>query len=60
MDAHPDWNWKGWWHLETLDISKNYFLCMSVDEQINVIIEFIERTSINFSKLIALADVEDV
>ena len=43
-EIHPQWYWVDWWHLETLDISKNNFLCLSVDEQVITIIEFLERS----------------
>lgn len=41
-ELYPSINWASYWHMETFDIGKNHFLCLSVDEQIGTIVEFLE------------------
>ena len=52
IEVHSEVNWgRTYWHLDTLDISKNHFLCLSVDEQINTIVEFLERTKQKYNNV---------
>ncbi len=43
-ELYPSINWANHWHMETFDISRNNYLCLSVDDQINSLVEFLERS----------------
>lgn len=43
-EMYPDLNWVNWYFLDELDFNKTHFLCFSVDEQVNTIVEFLEHS----------------
>jgi hypothetical protein len=44
VKIYPDLTWDNFYFLDTLDFGKTYFLCLSLDEQINTIVKFLESS----------------